>query len=167
MALGYKLHYCTLYIVLCVHCIVFCLQEDTHVIYTCNNINIIVARCFVIIITELEWKRVSFVRKMLRQCSVLCFFAARLHGGGCIFLSLSIGALGLQIISSYYIFLSLSFRFVRSSTSRLFLESVLGGRGAGCFRFVGGARTIILSIKLRWRYYRFSRDTEMPTSNNY
>ena len=38
------------------------------------------------------------------------------------------------------------------------------------FRFVGGARTIILSIKLRWRNrvdlnrdHRFSRGTEMST----
>ncbi len=44
------------------------------------------------------------------------------------------------------------------------------GGGAGRFRFVGGARTIILSIKLRWRNridlnrdHRFSRDTEMST----
>ena len=56
-----------------------------------------------------------------------------------------------------------------------FLGSVLGLfaaklGGAGCFRFVGGARTIILSIKLRWRNrvdlnrdHRFSRDTEMST----
>ena len=46
------------------------------------------------------------------------------------------------------------------------------GGGAGCFPFVGGARTIIFSIKLRWRNrvdlnrdHRFSRDTEMPTSD--
>ncbi len=47
------------------------------------------------------------------------------------------------------------------------------GGGAGCFRFVGGARTIILSIKLRRnrgrvdlnRDHRFSRDTEIPTSD--
>ena len=44
-----------------------------------------------------------------------------------------------------------------SSTSRLFLGKCAGlvccktGGGAGCFRLVGGARTIILSIKLRWR----------------
>ena len=53
-----------------------------------------------------------------------------------------------------------------------FLGSVLGLFAAGCFLFVGGAiyRTIILSIKLRWRNrvdlnrdHRFSRDTEMPT----
>ncbi len=68
-----------------------------------------------------------------------------------------------------------------SSTSRLFLGKCAGlvccktGGGAGCSPFVGGARTIILSIKrkvkLRWknrvdlnRDHRFSRDTEIPTS---
>ena len=63
------------------------------------------------------------------------------------------------------------------STSRSFLGKCAGlvccktGGRAGCFRFVDGARTIILSIKLRWRNrvdlnrdHRFSRDTEMPTS---
>ena len=48
------------------------------------------------------------------------------------------------------------------------------GGGAGCFRFVGGARsrTIINFYKLRWRNmvdlnrdHRFSRDTEIPTSD--
>ncbi len=65
--------------------------------------------------------------------------------------------------------------FLSSSTSRSFLGKCAGlvccktGGGAGCFRFMGGARTIILSIKLRWRNrvdlnrdHRFSRDTEMP-----
>ncbi len=54
-----------------------------------------------------------------------------------------------------------------------FLGSVLGlccnaGGGAGCF--VGEAKTIVLSIKLRWRNkvdlnggHRFSSDTEMTT----
>ncbi len=68
--------------------------------------------------------------------------------------------------------------FLLSSTSRSFLGKCAGlvcyktGGGAGCFHFVGGARTIILSIKLRWRNrvdlnrdHRFSRDTEMPTSD--
>ena len=47
------------------------------------------------------------------------------------------------------VFLSLC----ESSTSHLFLGKCAGlvccktGGGAGCFRFVGGARTIILSIK--------------------
>ena len=72
------------------------------------------------------------------------------------------------------VFLSLC----ESSTSRSFLGKCAGlvccktGGRAGCFRFVGGARTIILSIKLRWRNrvdlnrdHRFSRDTEMPTSD--
>ena len=68
------------------------------------------------------------------------------------------------------VFLSLC----ESSTSRLFLGKCAGlvccktGGGAGCFRFVGGARTIILSIKLRWRNrvdFRFSRYTEIPTSD--
>ena len=49
------------------------------------------------------------------------------------------------------VFLSLC----ESSTSCSFLGTGLvcckTGGGAGCFRFVGGARTIILSIKLRWR----------------
>ena len=64
------------------------------------------------------------------------------------------------------VFLSLC----ESSTSRSFLGKYAGlvccktGEGAGCFRFVGGAKTIILSIKLRWRNrvdlnrdHRFSR----------
>ena len=70
------------------------------------------------------------------------------------------------------VFLSLC----ESSTSRSFLGKCAGlvcfktGGGAGCFCFVGGAKTIILSIKLRWRNrvdlnrdHRFSRDIEMPT----
>ncbi len=52
--------------------------------------------------------------------------------------------------SSLGVFLSLC----ESSTSRSFLGKCAGlvycktGGGAGCFCFVGGARTIILSIKL-------------------
>ena len=72
--------------------------------------------------------------------------------------------------SSLGVFLSLC----ESSTSRSFLGKCAGlvycktGGGAGCFCFVGGARTIILSIKLRRvdlnRDHRFSRDTTLNIS---
>ncbi len=63
---------------------------------------------------------------------------------------------------------------MRAVRAARFLGSVVckTGGGAGCFRFVGGARsrTIILS-KLRWRNrvdlnrdHRFTKDTEMPNS---
>ena len=73
--------------------------------------------------------------------------------------------------SSLGVFVSLC----ESSTRRSFLGKCAGlvcckaGRGAGCFHFVGGART--MPFKLRWnrvdlnRDNRFSRDTEMPTSD--
>ncbi len=75
--------------------------------------------------------------------------------------------------SSLGVFLSLC----ESSTSRSFLGKCAGlvcCKTGGRARFVGGARTVILSIKLRWRNrvdlnrdHRFSRDTEMLTSDNY
>ena len=73
-----------------------------------------------------------------------------------------------------------SFRFVRVVRAARFLGSVLGLFAAKLGEeldvsvlWVELARTIILSIKLRWRNrvdlnrdHRLSRDTEMPNSKN-
>ncbi len=113
--------------------------------------------------------------------SVLCLFAARLHGGGagwdvgkCWDSSLiwllpfalfesSIGAarvLGLFAANfSLGFFLSLCSRVVQAACSLGSgrLVCCKAGGGAGCFRFVGGARTIV-----RWNRVELrARDTEM------
>ncbi len=128
------------------------LQEDTHVYYN----------------KFLALFESSTSSSFFGQCAVLfCCKAEELDVWKCWdsnfgfflkFLSLSsIGAarlLGLFAANySLGVFLSLC----ESSTSGSFLGKCAGlvccktGGGAGCFLFVGGARTIILSIKLRWR----------------